>query len=117
MALRLLVTIVLVASNIHAFNMPFHATGGTGRRPAAISPALRIPLRSGTAGTAAAASLYTAVVSGKVVPSKASKEADGFKWLAREFDELSVRQLYAALELRQRVFVLEQKCKRAEGIE
>lgn len=113
MALRLLATIVLVASNIHAFNMPFHATGGT----AAISPASRIPLRSGTAGTAAAASLDTAVVSGKVVPSKASKEADGFKWLAREFDELSVRQLYAALELRQRVFVLEQKCKRAEGIE
>lgn len=31
-------------------------------------------------------------------------------WLVRRFDELTVRQLYAIVQLRERVFVVEQKC-------
>lgn len=48
---------------------------------------------------------------GGVVPTEERKNTnERITWEVKEFDELHVRQLYAVLELRQQIFVLEQTC-------
>ena len=126
--------VVLVASSIHALNVPLRAAAaGTAvsispsllrtplcphrtkdihmmaaERPLAVQRLAGPSMGAGTTGDAGS-SLAVQKVAGPAKPTQAPP--DGFKWLAREFDELTPRQLYAVLELRQRVFVLEQKCK------